>query len=106
MVTGAKIALWVGIAVPLVGGGGYLAKLVGDEQWVNHEVLPEKIMAATENEYVPVGAYQQEKLYDLQDEAFEFELKEKYEGDLSPREQEQLDRLLKRIERLEQQIEQ
>ena len=101
---GTKIALWMGIAVPALGGAGYLGKLVGDTQWVNHEVLPEKVMATTEDEYVPVGAYQQEKLYDLQDEAFEFELKEKYEGDLTPREQEQLDRLMKRIERLESQI--
>ena len=74
------------IAAVLVGGGGTVGKLYGDTVWV------------------PIGAYQTEKLYDLQDEAADLEAKEKYEGDLTQREQEKLKRLLLRIERLEAEI--
>lgn len=81
-----EIGIVVGITVPLVTGAGAVGKLYGDTVWV------------------PIGAYQKEKLYDLEDKAFEYELQEKYEGSLEPREREQYERLLKRIERLQLEI--
>lgn len=78
-----NIALMFAVAAPLIGGAGFVGKLYGDTIWV------------------PVGAYQQEKLYDLQDEFDDLEAKEQYEGPLTQREKEQQKRLLRRIERLE-----
>lgn len=85
--TGTRIALLLTIATPCLAGGSYVAKLVGDTLWL------------------PIGSYQQEKLYELQDEAADLEAKEKYEGDLTQREAEKLKRLLKRVERLQTQLE-
>ena len=85
--TGAQITLILAIGTPAVGVSAYVSKLVGDTLWV------------------PIGSYQQEKLYDLEDKAFDYEQQKKYDGALTPREQEKLDRLLKRIERLRSEIE-
>lgn len=104
--TAAKIATLLTISAIAVPAAGYVAKLVGDTYWVNEEHIESQIIAVGEKQFVTGEAYQQEKLYDLQDEAFEYELQEKYEGELTPRQKEELDRLMKRIQRLELQIQQ
>lgn len=83
----SELALVFVIGVPSLGGTVYVAKLAGDTQWV------------------PINAYQQEKLDDLQDDLFAYEQQEKWEGPLSQRNEEAKDRLEERIERLEQKLE-
>lgn len=104
--TGAKIATLLTIAAIVISGTGYVAKLQGDKLYLNEEDVVPTIVEVGKKEFITGEAYQQEKLYDLQDKAFEFELQEKYEGSLDPRKQEERDRLLKRIDRLQQEIQQ
>lgn len=76
-----------GIVVAAVGGSGFVGKLVGDTIWL------------------PISTYQQEKLYDLEDEAEEYRDREELDGALPELEQRKLKRLLKSIERLEDELE-
>ncbi len=84
--SGLKIALLSIFTPLLLGGAGVTAKLYGDAfVWV------------------PIGTYQQEKLYDLEDEAEYLNDKEEL-GGLTELEKRELKRLLKQIDRLEDTI--
>jgi hypothetical protein len=103
--TPAKIALLLAIATPCLAGGGYVVKLWGDTIWVNEDTVEERIVEVGKEEFLSSDAYQQEKLYDLQDQAADLEAKEQYEAPLTQREKEKLKRILKNVERLESQLE-
>lgn len=82
-----KIITWVLAAIFGGSGGLYVAKVVGDTLWL------------------PIDSYQQEKLYDLEDEAEEYADRESLGETLTPLDQLNRKRLLKRIERLEDELE-
>ncbi len=75
------------VGILFSGAGIYSAKVVGDTLWV------------------PIQAYQQEKLYDLEDDRDEYLDRELLGEELTPLDDLNFKRLLKRIERLEDQIE-
>ena len=76
----------VAISTPLLAGAGYVGKLYGDTLWM------------------PINIYQQEKLYDLQDEHDDLKAVQQFERELTQRERQRLQRLERRIERLEDQL--
>ncbi len=71
------------LVLPALAGAGVGAKLYGDTLWL------------------PISQYQQEKYYDLQDQAEAYTDKEEFEGGLSESDKRKLKRLLKQIDRLE-----
>ena len=74
------------LILPCLGGAGYTAKLVGDTLWL------------------PISSYQQEKLYDLEDQRDDYTDKEEFDGELSEFEKRKLKRLKKQIQRLTQEL--
>jgi hypothetical protein len=82
----AKLIAYIFAGIFSVGGGGYVAKVVGDTWWV------------------PIQSYQQEKLYDLEDEAESYTDRESLGEVLTPLDELDRKRLLKRIERLQDEI--
>lgn len=84
--TATKILLWVLAAIG-TPTGLYAAKVVGDTLWL------------------PISEYKQEKLYDLEDEAESYTDRQSLGETLSPLDELNLKRLLKRIERLEDELE-
>jgi len=87
-----------------LGGLAVVGKLAGSALFVDEEDLEPAVVHIGKKEFITGEAYQQEKLDDLQEEQFDLEAKKQFEGDLTQREQEKLKRLMKRIERLEGQI--
>lgn len=82
-----QLAAAVTIVSIILSGSIYVAALAGDLRWL------------------PIASYKQEKLYDLQDELFEYDQQEKWEGPLTARSEEAKDRLVQRIDRLAQELE-
>lgn len=80
-----KIIAYILAAIFSVGGLA-VAKVVGDTLWV------------------PINSYQQEKLYDLEDDYDEYEDRELLGETLTPLDELNRNRLLKRIERLTDEI--
>ena len=60
----SEAGIITGIVVASVGASGFVGKLVGDTIWL------------------PIGTYQQEKLYDLEDQAEEYRDREELNGSL------------------------
>lgn len=82
----SKIIAYVLAGIFSISGGGYVAKVVGDTLWV------------------PIGAYQKEKLYDLQDEYEEYADRESLGETLTPLDELNRKRLEQRIERLQDEL--
>lgn len=74
------------LILPCLGGVGYTAKLFGDTQWL------------------PISSYQQEKLYDLEDQRDDYIDQGTFDGELSDSDKRKLKRLNKQIKRLTQEL--